>query len=142
MRLSSGNLTVVGACDGGNGMLINLPGALVDLQQDVSLLPYCNSEVMTNFGTVRKSGGTGTSPVSVGLYNFGLLDLQAGTLSLTGPYSLADGTVNFGISSLTSFGVLALPGAPAVLGGAVSANLNDGYQPIAPNTFAVLTYSS
>jgi len=143
IRLDSGNLTLLGSCGTGNGTLINLPGALVDAQADVSIYSYCGTtEAITNFGTVRKSGGTGASVIDTAFYNSGTLDAQTGTVNLAGAYSLAGGTVNFGISGLTNFGVLNLAGDPAVLDGAVSANLNGGYQPIATNTFPVLTYAS
>ena len=37
VRLVSGNLQLVGACYGGPGQLVNLPGGLVDFQSDVAL---------------------------------------------------------------------------------------------------------
>jgi len=54
---------------------------------------------------------------------------------------LTGGTLNFGINSLTSYGQINLSGS-AALTGTVSANLNNGYIPIATNVFTVLTYGS
>ncbi len=138
--LSGANLTMLGACYSNYAMLINLQGALVDLEGSTSILALCGTEVMTNFGTVLISGGY--SVINAPFYNSGLLDMESATLNLAATYSLTNGTVNFGINSLTDFGVLALSGGPAQLGGALSATLNGGYQPIATNVFPVVTYSS
>jgi hypothetical protein len=91
---------------------------------------------------VRKSGGTGTSTIYPILNNLGLVDAQSGTVSLSGSYSLTNGTLNFGISSLASFGKISLSGSPAMLAGSVSANLNNGFVPATSNSFTVLTYNS
>jgi hypothetical protein len=144
MQLSGGTLAMLGTCYSNHAMLINLPGALLDFQGDFNILALCGTEVMTNFGTVLKSGsgGGGTSEISAPFYNLGLLDVESGTLSLAATYSLTNGTVNFGISSLYDFGVLSLAGNPAELGGAVSATLDGDYQPIPTNIFPVVIYAS
>jgi hypothetical protein len=64
----------------------------------------------------------------------GLINLQAG-------FNVANGTLNFGINSRTNFGQINLGGA-AVLTGTVSANLNNGFQPVAGDSFSVLSYGS
>jgi len=94
-------------------------------------------------GTLRKSAGTGVTLLASGLFlgNSGTLDSQTGTLSLLGSYSLTNGTLNFGISSLAGFGKINLAGA-ATLSGTVAANLNNGYVPVSGNSFAVLAYGS
>ena len=58
VRLTGGNLELVGSCGNTDGTLINLAGALVDIQTDSSIIPGCGGETFTNFGTMRKSGGT------------------------------------------------------------------------------------
>jgi len=68
--------------------------------------------------------------------------VQSGTLNLTESYSLTNGTLNFGISSATNFGIINLSGSPAALAGMVSANLNNGYVPSADSSFPVIAYSS
>src|SRR5439155_27386436 len=65
----------------GTTQLINLPGALVDMQTNMSFDEGCGNEIFLNQGTVRKSGGTGTNSVNVVLNNTGLLDVQTGTVS-------------------------------------------------------------
>jgi hypothetical protein len=69
----------------GSGLLglVNLPGALVDIQSDVVNLSWnSGTEVIVNQGTLRKSGGSGTSYIYPRLNNSGTVDAQSGTLSL------------------------------------------------------------
>ncbi len=121
---------------------INLPGALLDIKADVSIVDPCGGGSLVNYGTVRKSGGTGTTTISPIFNNFGTLDAQGGIISLSGSYNLTNGTLDFGISSPASYGKINLSGSPAVLTGTLSANLNNGYVPASGNSFSVLTYSS
>ena len=137
VRLVSGNLQLW--CN--PGQLINLPGALVDITTNNSIDHGCGGELLVNYGTVRKSGGTGISTIYPILNNFGLLDAQTGTVSLNGSYTLTGGTLNVGISGPNNFGLINLVGA-AALNGTLSANLNNGYMPGAGNSFAVITYGS
>jgi hypothetical protein len=96
-----------------------------------------------NFGTFRKSGNTGDTILdgNVTFNNSGTLDSQFGNISLQGVYNLANGTLNFGISGLTNYGTITLSGA-AALTGAISANLNNEYQPVGGNSFTNLYYDS
>ena len=114
VRLVSGNLFLRGSvCSlGAIGELINLPGALLDLQNNVNIDSCSSTELLVNHGTVLKSGGTGTS------------------------------TINPILNNLAIFGKISLSGSPANLAGSVSANLNNGYVPATSNSFTVLTYSS
>jgi hypothetical protein len=148
IRLTSGTFRciVLSSYGGGHGLLVNSPGGLIDFQADVGLDAYndlsgVGSPTVINQGTMRKSAGTGTSGVNPPFFNSGTLDAQSGTLSLNGTYDLTGGTLNFGLSSLLSFGQINLSSA-AALTGTVSANLNNGFQPIGGNSFAVLTYGS
>ena len=130
----------------GGGTFINNLG-LWDCQSDQTLdnSSYGGNVNFVNLGsgTLRKSAGVNVTALGSGvsLVNSGTLDSQSGTLSLQASYSLTNGTMNFGISSLGSFGKISLAGA-AGLSGTVGANLNNGYVPVSGNTFAVLTYGS
>ena len=140
IKLVSGNL-LIDDCGSDFGELKNEAGGLVDFENDVSIDSSCGGQFI-NSGIVRKSGGTGTS--DVGAYfnnNAGILDAQTGTIGLTNNYDLAGGTLNFGISSLTSYGQINIAGSPA-LSGTLSINLNDGYYPTNGNAFPLLTYGS
>jgi hypothetical protein len=128
------------------GMLINLPGALVDIAGDFSIDSEggfgCGTATLINQGVLRKSTGTGTSTISPIFNNYGLLDVQSGTVSLGSSYNLTNGTLNFGISSLANYGKIAFPGSPAQLAGAIGANLNSNYVPVISNSFTLISYSS
>ncbi len=81
--LAGGNsLWLYGSCNGGIGELVNLPGALVDVQGDNSIYQSCNTELVVNQGVLRKSGGTGTTYITASLANSGTLDVQTGTVNL------------------------------------------------------------
>ena len=137
IRLQSGNFSP----NGYQGVqVINLPIGLIDIVTNVSMDNY-NGGVLVNYGTVRKSGGTGTSTINPTFNNSGTLDVQTGTVSLQGSYTLTGGTLNFGINSLTSYGTINLHGS-AALTGTVSANLNNGFVPIGGDIFPVLSYGS
>jgi hypothetical protein len=73
--------------------------------------------------------------------NPGTLDVQSGTVSLNGSYSLTNGTLNFGISSSTNFGMVNLP-AGAALTGTLSANFNAGFLPAVTNSWQIINYPS
>ncbi len=79
-----GNLTFYGSCQGGGaiGELVNLPGALVDMQGDNSIYIGCGMELVINQGVVRKSGGTGTTTINPVFNSSGTLDVQTGTVNL------------------------------------------------------------
>jgi len=79
IRLSGSSLTLYGS---GLLGLVNLPGALVDVQSDVNIGSGYSTEVIVNQGTVRKSGGTGTTYIYPTFTNNGTLDVQTGTVSL------------------------------------------------------------
>jgi hypothetical protein len=125
------------------GELINLPGGLVELASDVSIDDLDGSPGLFNYGTVRKSHGTGVSSIDPAFNNTGTLDVQTGTVELTNMLdSLTGGTLNFGINSLTNFGQVILGGSPAALDGAVSINLNNGYVPGVGSSFPVVLYET
>jgi hypothetical protein len=79
-----GNLNLYGSCAGGGaiGELVNLPGALVDVQGDNSINWQCTTEMVVNQGVLRKSGGTGTTTINPIFNNSGTLDVQTGTVNL------------------------------------------------------------
>jgi len=99
--------------------------------------------VVNNYGTFRKSGGSGTSTVDGNtVFNTtGTVDVQTGTVGLLGNDSLAGGTLNFGINSSNNFGQITFSSG-IVLGGTVSANLNNLYVPATNSSFAVVSYGS
>jgi len=91
IQLASGDLNLYGSCQvaGAVGELVNLPGALVDVQGNYSINIGCGSELVLNQGMVRKSGGTGTTYIYPTFNNSGTLDVQTGTVYI---YSIGQGS--------------------------------------------------
>jgi hypothetical protein len=77
-----GDLYLYGSCGGGFGELVNLPGALVDIQGDSSIRQTCGTEAMVNQGVLRKSGGAGITYIFASLTNSGTVDVQTGTVNI------------------------------------------------------------
>jgi hypothetical protein len=75
------------------------------------------------------------------LINTGTLNIQSGTLSLTGGYTLTNCTLNFGISSAASFGKLALSGALGLNNTTLGTTAN-GYTPAKGDSIPLITYTS
>ena len=59
MQFLSGNMRFVGSCGYNYAILVNLPGALVDLQTDSSIIGYCASTPFTNLGARAQIGRDG-----------------------------------------------------------------------------------
>ncbi len=133
------------ALSAGNGTVIYNNGLWI-AQDDQILNNFSGGAgtVFNNLGAFRKTGSSGGSTrfqSPAYFNNLGTLDSQLGSISLEGPYSLTNGTLNFGINSLTSYGTIVLFGT-AALTGTFSASLNNGFQPVSGNSFTNLYYSS
>ncbi len=125
------------------GAIWNEAGALWTIQCDQQI--YNDSGTSAQFqnaGTVSKSAGSGTTSFNVYLNNSGILDAEAGTISLNADFALTGGTLNFGISNLTSFGQIYLSDNPSTLDGSISVHLNNSYLPAVGDSFSVLTFAS
>jgi hypothetical protein len=78
IRLVTGNLRLRDA------HLYIQKGGLLDFQSDADLANYgTGEELLYNLGTIRKSGGTGTSNIDVEIWSSAAVDVQTGTLSYT-----------------------------------------------------------
>jgi hypothetical protein len=101
--------------------------------------------LINNYGAFRKSAGNDASQTTLSgatlIINYGKLDAQAGRLALQGGCNFTNGTVNFGLNSLTNYGKINVSGG-AALSGTISVNLNNGYIPIHGNSFTNLHYDS
>jgi hypothetical protein len=94
-----------------------------------------------NAGQLNIGAAAGEAFISEMFTNTGTVTVNCGTLALIGGYSLANGTLNFGINSPTKNGQIYLTGA-ASLAGTISATLKGGYIPNQTNSFAVISYGS
>lgn len=110
----TGDLQLFNGAQGYTGGIDNLAGAVFNARNDQAVNCACyGGEYFNNAGLFRKSVGTKTTTINVAFNNTGTADVQSGTISLQGNYSLTGGTLNFGINSVTSFGQLILGGAAA-----------------------------
>ncbi len=128
---NSSNLTIAGGnvltISGLTNTFRNNSGSLIDFTGDGDIVGVSSATIL-NLGTLRKSGGTGITAMtgssgSLGLINQGTVEIQSGTLSLTGnanhtgvfdiasPATLSIGSGNMtfsGTSPFTGSGTLAL----------------------------------
>ena len=103
-------------------------------------LGYYADGVINNAGTYTRTG-LGTTQIDAAFNNTGELQISSGTIQVQGPTFTNKGTINFGLSSLTSFGKLVATGA-VTLQGQVSVDLLGGYAPTVGSIFQVMTFGS
>jgi hypothetical protein len=139
---TSGGLSIANNASSYTGTLYNGPNATFWMQcdQTFSSSGY-GFESINNAGTFKKTAGLGQTSIGVALNNSGMLDIQAGTIRITGPYAQTGGTMNFGITSLAYYGQVSFA-TVAPLTGNVSLNFNGNYFPNAGDTFRLVTYGS
>jgi hypothetical protein len=102
--------------------------------------------IVLNAGTLRKSGGAGTTYFNnLNFTNTGTFDVQRGTLNFNNGFTqTAAGTMQIGIGGLTpgsAFGRLVVNGQ-ATLAGALNVTLMNGFTPQFGDAFSVLSYNS
>lgn len=100
-----------------------------------------NLPVFANYGTVRKSLGTGTSTIGVVFTNQATLEPLSGSLSFSRGLACPAGTVTFGLSNNATFGQVTVSGT-ATLNGNVGARLLNGFIPDVGVNFPVLSASA
>src|SRR6185503_14551341 len=65
----------------------NAAGGTFDDQTDGSISTFVAGATVTNAGTFRKSAGTGTTLIQTAFDNTGTVEVDSGTLDITGPLS-------------------------------------------------------
>jgi len=85
---NQGTITIAGSENlyvENSAVLTNAAGGVLDLQANVGIVQLGGGQsTLNNAGTLRKSGGTGTSAVNVvNISNTGVFDAQSGTLAIT-----------------------------------------------------------
>ena len=83
LLLQGGNLQIYW-CGANYGGLFNLPGGLINMAADVSILQDCGGPGFVNQGILRKSGGTGTNQIYNPFVTTGTVDAQTGTINIIG----------------------------------------------------------
>ena len=152
---NAGSLTVAAGAGSIYGQataaaVVNQAGGTIDVQSDGTAFYQNNGGTLTNAGTLRKSGGTGTSTINFALNNSGTVQVDSGTLSLQGAFgnfSAATNTLTGG--SYYVVGTLQFPGANVVTNAAaitlvgpgskiVDASNQDGLRNFAANSGSFL----
>ena len=143
--LQSGNLQLHDS--GYFGLLVNLPGGVVDLAADVSVGQYgYNGMGFNNEGLLLKSGGTNTSTISINPFNTsgGSISVDGGAIALNGNnFAQGGGTfsVNLGGTNTGLAGEMTGVGS-ASLGGLLTVNLTNGFVPAVGSRFQILSAAS
>src|SRR5208282_4995491 len=95
---------------------------------------------VVNQGVISADVSGGTISIEAQPFsNQGTLTAPIGTLSLSGTYNLAGGSINVGISGLSTFGHINFAGTVS-LAGTLSATLTNGFVPAGGSSFTILTY--
>jgi len=74
------------------GVLSNAPGATFDCAFDGTMVNDGGTDLFANGGLFRKTGGTGSTTISVPFYNNGTTEVQTATLTLNNVV-MSDGTI-------------------------------------------------
>jgi hypothetical protein len=99
--------------------------------QDISIV---------NQGIISADGNGGTITINaLPFVNSGIVAATVGTMTLSGSVNLTSGTLEFGLSSTSSFGKINISGN-FNFGGTVSAILLGDFVPVPTNSFSVLSY--
>ncbi len=97
-----------------------------------------NYPVFGNGGVLRKAAGTGTSTLDLVVTNQATIEPLTGVLALKRGLTVAAGTITFGLSANSSYGQINVTGT-ASLGGALGAQLINGYVPDVGLSFPVMS---
>ena len=124
-----------------DGTLTNLPSGTITIAADVADAQGAYLSTLGNAGLVVKTNTTGTTTLNAPFVNTGTVHVQSGSINLGGSYSLANGTLDFGISGPTNYGKINLSGAASFKSG-LGVNLNGLYWPATNSSFNLLTYTS
>jgi hypothetical protein len=143
-------------------------GSTLDFRSDAGIFANCcgeGLEQISNEGTIEKTGGTGTSTISIPIDNSGVISVSTGTLHLTplsgtlsnsqsvaiaagstlevaGDYTqTATGSLQPILAGPPSFGQLQVSGK-ATLAGALKVSTANNFSPTAGQNFPVLTAGS
>jgi len=128
------------------GVITNRLGAFFNAQNAANIAYVGGAPCrFDNAGTFLKSGSPGATGFSTGvaLNNYGLVNIELGTLVAGGGYvSGINSVLNCEVDGSvpgTNYGQLQVPGAAATLAGTLAVGLANGFLPNTNNTFAVVT---
>ncbi len=134
------NWTATSMTEGNGSIISNAVAGTINLTANFSEGNFGGTRVFINAGQMNVAV-SGTANISDTFTNTGTVAINAGILDLSGSHTLANGTLNFGITNLSTFGVATLSGASA-LAGTLSATFNGGFLPAVNNTWQIINYTS
>jgi Divergent InlB B-repeat domain len=142
---NAGTTVVVGTGLGvAQAVITNRPGAVFEVQNAGGFTSSGTPDRFDNAGTFRKTVSTGQ--FTVGQYipftNYGMVDIEAGTLAASGGYSCTSDSLLQcalgGTTPGTGYGQLQVAGTVALQGN-LGVTLTSGFAPALGDTFTVLT---
>jgi hypothetical protein len=146
---NAGTLTLSGPLYLGNynRQIVNLAGALIDVQGDISIGGGWSGQNILNAGTFLKSAGTNTCAIDyrISFTNSGVVRLVSGSLRIGGGHQAMPGsTLSLQLGGLVpdaQFSRLLVDNT-AHLDGTLNVTLASGYSPAAGSLFPVVVFSS
>jgi hypothetical protein len=118
---SGGQITCIN-----NALWSNAPTAMLDLQADGSAFgTFSGAPSMVNAGTLRKSIGSGTSSVSINCTNFGLVQVNTGTLRFDGVFTQKSGQTVFNGGNYLFLNMAQLLGGTLQGSGAITGSVSN-----------------
>ncbi len=132
--------------DGDGSILINASSGGIVVSNDSAFLYggyFSGSHSFVNQGAITLFGPGNQVMATENFVNSGVVNIYGGTLSFSQcTNTLANGILNFGISSLANYGSVSFSG-PADLSGTLTATiLNQSFVPAADDEWPVITYGS
>ena len=115
----------LGAGNAAGTVFSNEGGALYDLQSDTGVSTLFLATSFINAGTFKKSGGAGTSSLSIAFSNIGTVEVRSGTLAFTSsPVQLSGTTLAGGTWNVFGNSTLAFPAGSSVIANSANVMLN------------------
>ena len=124
-----------------SGSIINESSGVWNFQTDNGIFNNGGSNTFTNNGTILKSVGTGTSTLDLVVNNNATIQVNTGTMALSGGFTestnatIAIGIINQGAGNLTISGAFAIAGNLNIV-------LPAGFVPPQGNTYMLINYGS
>jgi hypothetical protein len=126
--------------NGYNLSIANQAGALIDLQGDVGIISggYPGQQLV-NAGTLRKSAGTGASPITgIAILNSGTMAILSGEVSLTSPLTNSGGGLALRLNSLSDW-TKVVSSSSVGLGGPLQVGLAGNFAPPVGQKFQIVS---
>jgi uncharacterized repeat protein (TIGR01451 family) len=102
-----------------------------DIQSSQSILVTAGTPPFSNSGTLKKSAGAGVVQFAAPLMNSGVVEIDAGTLNVSGTYAQSAGTTDVRPGATLQTATLALNGGSLTGNGTIAGNV-DNHAVVAP----------